>query len=178
VNSADRAGKNGKTIGACGVVLMIFTAVTRAGAFPPQTTIVPVDATFVNEFDCPFPLQEQVSGTIRDTLYYDRNSTLTREFLSPQFQGSVTVTWMNPKTGTSLTSHEASTLIIYYNPDGSFRTATNQGLTFHVSVAGEGLLLLDVGRLVFEQGRGITFEVGPHQELDGDTGAFCAYVAQ
>jgi hypothetical protein len=65
-------------------------------------------------------------------LYFDRNGTLTREFLSPQFRGPLTVTWVNPEMGTSLTSHEASTLIIYYNADGSFRTATNQGLTFQV----------------------------------------------
>lgn len=149
-----------------------------AGGHPPQTTIVSADATFTNDFDCAFPLQEQVKGTYRDTLYFDQNGTLTKEFLSPQFQGPLTVTWTNLETGTSLTSHQASTLIIYYNPDGSFQKLANQGLTFQVSVAGEGLLLADVGRIVIERGQGVTFEVGPHQELDGDTAAFCAYLAQ
>ena len=34
---------------------------------------------------------------------------------------------------------------------------------------------LDVGRKAV---RGFTFEVGPYQEFDGDTAAFCAYLAQ
>src|SRR5690348_8059787 len=96
-----------KTIWTCGVVLMILGAATWAGAFPRETTIVPVDATFMNDFDYAFPLQEHVSGAIRDMLYFDRNGTLTREFLSPQFRGPLTVTWVNPEMGTSLTSHEA-----------------------------------------------------------------------
>ncbi len=143
---------------------------------PPQTTIVSVDATFTNDFDCSFPLQEQVTGAYRDILYFDSNGTLTREFISPQYRGPLTVSWTNLAMGTSLTSHEASTLIIDYNPDGSFRKLSNQGLTFHVTVPGTGTLLLDVGRIVIERGHGVTFEAGPHQEFNGDTAAFCTYL--
>ena len=54
----------------------------------------------------------------------------------------------------------------------------NQGLTFMVTVPSVGQpLLADVGRIVIERGQGITFEVGIHQELIGDTAAFCAYLA-
>jgi hypothetical protein len=148
------------------------------GGSPPVTTIIPVDATFINDFDCSFPLIEQVTGTIRDTLYFDQNGILVREYISPQFQGALTVTWTNPITGTSLSSHEASSLIVYYNPDGSFQKLMNQGLTFMVTVPGAGApLLADVGRIVIERGKGITFEAGVHQELSGDTAAFCAYLA-
>ncbi|HKY54104.1 MAG TPA: hypothetical protein VJM08_07365 [Anaerolineales bacterium] len=144
--------------------------------FTPETTIVSIDMTFTNNFDCAFPLVEHVKGSIRDTLYFDQNGVLVREYLSPQFQGALTVRWTNPENGRSLESHEASSLMIYYNPDGSFKKLMNQGLTFMVTVPGAGQpLMADVGRIVIERGQGITFQVGVHQELSGDTGAFCNY---
>jgi len=179
MDTAHRIDVRRKAVRNCLAALLAIASVSLIAAsdLPPQTTIVSANGIFTNDFDCSFPLQEQVKGTYRDTLYFDRNGTLTREFISPQFQGSLTVTWTNLETGTSLTSHEASTLIIYYNPDGSFQKLANQGLTFHVSVPGQGLLLADVGRIVIERGQGVTFEVGPHQEFNGDTAAFCADLA-
>ena len=150
-----------------------------ASGSPPVTTIISVDATFINVFDCAFPLEEQVTGVVRDTLYFDQNGILVREYISPQFQGAFIVTWTNPVTGTTLDSHEASSLIIYYNSDGSFQKLMNQGLTFMVTVPGAGQpLLADVGRIVIERGKGFTFEAGVHQELNGDTEAFCNYLAE
>ena len=144
----------------------------------PVATIVSVDTTFINDFDCPFLLLEQVKGAYRDTLFFDQNGVLVREYLSPQFQGALSVRWTNPETGNSLESHEASSIIVYYNPDGSFKKLMNQGLTFMVTVPGTGQpILVEVGRIVIERGKGITFEAGVHQELIGDTAAFCAYLA-
>jgi len=145
---------------------------------PPIMSVISADAIFINDFDCAFPLVEQITGTVRDTLYFDQNGMVIREFISPQFQGALTVTWTNPETGKSLSSYEASSLIIYYNPDGSFHKLMNQGLTFMVTVPGMGQpLLADVGRIMIERGQGITFEAGVHQELNGDTAAFCDYLA-
>jgi hypothetical protein len=159
-------------------VSLFITTIVPALADTPSTTIVHVNDTFTNDFDCSFPLVEQVTGAYRDTLYFDQNGNLTREFLSPQFQGALTVTWTNPVTGLSLESHEASSIIVYYNPDGSFQKLMNQGLTFIVTVPGAGNpILADVGRLVIQHGQGITFVAGVHQELFGDTGAFCDYLA-
>ena len=156
----------------------VHAQASTPNAFTPITTIIRVDATFINDFDCTFPLIEQVTGTYRDTLYFDQNGALVREYLSPQFQGSLTVRWTNPENGRSLESHQASSLMIYYNPDGSFQKGMNQGLTFMVTVPGAGRpLLADVGRIVFERGKGITFESGPHEELNGETTAFCDYLS-
>lgn len=165
------------------VLYIIFFLTTslfaiHANALPPNTTIISADSVFTNDFDCPFPLIEKVSGSYQNRRYFNENGILVREFFSPQFQGSLTVSWTNPATGATLTSHEASMLMIYYNEDGTFRKASNQGLTFMVSVPGEGPLLIDVGRIVIERGKGITFEVGPHQELNGETRAFCNYLAR
>lgn len=143
----------------------------------PVGTIVSVDETFINNFDCSFPLVEHIKGSFLDRLYFDQNAILVREFLSPQFQGAFMVTWTNPANGKSLESHEASTLIVYYNPDGSFQKLMNQGLTFMVNVPGiNKSLLMDVGRIVIERGQGITFYSGNHQELIGDTALFCDFL--
>jgi len=159
-------------------VLTIFNAKADAmNAFTPVTAIVSVDSTFINDFDCAFPLVEQVTGTIRDTLYFDQNGIVVREYISPQFQGALSVTWTNPITGKSLDSYEASSIIVYYNPDGSFKKLMNQGLTFMVTVPRAGQpILADVGRIVIERGKGITFEAGSHEELNGETAAFCEYL--
>lgn len=48
---------------------------------------------------------------------------------------------------------------------------------FMVTVPDAGQpLLANVGRIVIERGQGITFVAGVHQELFGDTGAFCGYL--
>ena len=160
---------------------IMTTPIARASSMDettPLTTVVTVDVTFINDFDCTFPLIEQVTGAYRDTLYFDQNGVLVREYISPQFQGSLTVRWTNPENGRSLESHQASSLMIYYNLDGSFQKGMNQGLTFMVTVPGAGRpLLTDVGRIVIERGKGITFESGPHEELNGETTAFCDYLA-
>ena len=156
----------------------VHAQASNGNAFTPLTTMIPIDATFINEFDCAFPLVEQVSGTVRDTLYFNQDGALVREYVSPQFQGALTVIWTNPLTGTSLDSHEASSLIIFYNPDGSFQKLMNQGLTFMVMVPGAGQpLLADVGLIQIERGQGITLFSGTHQELLGDTAEFCAFLA-
>jgi hypothetical protein len=159
-------------------LILTTTAVGSALADAPSTVVMHVDDTFINDFDCAFPLVEHVLGTYRDTLFFDQNGNLIREYLSPQFQGALNITWTNPVNGKSLASHEASSIMVYYNLDGSFQKLANQGLTFMVTVPGAGApLLMDVGRIVIERGKGITFYSGTHQELIGDTAAFCDYLA-
>jgi hypothetical protein len=147
---------------------------TTANATPPTSTIVSVDASFTNTFDCSFALTETINGAYKDTIYYDQNGNPTKEILTSQFGGPLTVTWTNPLTGATLTSHEAAPLIVYYNPDGSFQSLQNVGLIFNVTIPGQGTILLDVGRIVIVRHQGVVFEAGPHQEENGDTAAFCA----
>lgn len=145
-----------------------------ASAAQPLTSIVDVSGTFTNTFDCPFPLEETVSGSIKDMLYLDVDGNPVKEILTAQFGGPVTVSWTNLATGKTLTSHQAAPLTFYYGPDGSPVEARNVGLLFHVAIPGEGNVLLDVGRVVFRRGQGLVFSAGPHQEQSGDTAAFCA----
>jgi hypothetical protein len=154
--------------------LIAAGAVGPAAAAEPQSTIVSADSTFTNTFDCAFPLQETVSGSYKDTRYFDASGNLVKEILTAQFGGPLTVTWTNLATGATLSSHEAAPLIVHYNPDGSFASLQNTGLIFNVTIPGQGTVLLDVGRIVIVRHQGIVFEAGQHQELNGDTAAFCA----
>jgi hypothetical protein len=135
------------------------------------------DTSFVNTFDCPFPLIETTSGAYKDTVYFDAQRNPVKEILTAQFGGPLTVTWTNPTDGATLSSNESAPLIVYYNADGSFAALQNTGLLFHVSIPGQGTVLLDVGRVVVLSHQGVIFEAGQHQELNGDTGAFCAALA-
>jgi hypothetical protein len=161
-------------VAAAASVLIAVGVPGIAAAAVPQSTIVTADTTFTNTFDCAFPLQETVSGAYRDTLYVDAAGNPVKEILTAQYGGPLTVTWTNPATGATLSSHEAVTLIVYYNPDGSFASLQNVGLVFNVTIPGQGPVLLDVGRVAIVAHKGIVFEAGPHQELNGDTAAFCA----
>jgi hypothetical protein len=145
-----------------------------ASATPPTSTIMTADATFANTFDCAFPLTETVTGSFKDTLYFDAAGNPVKEILTAQYGGPLTVTWTNPLSGVILSSHEAAPLIVYYNPDGSFQSLQNVGVLFNVTIPGQGTVLLDVGRIVIVRHQGIVFEAGPHQEENGDTSAFCA----
>lgn len=156
------------------LVALAVSASGAASATPPISTIVNEDTTFTNTFDCAFALTETVTGSVKDTLYFDSEGNPSKEILTAQYGGALTVTWTNPLSGKTLSSHEAAPLIVHYNPDGSFQSLQNVGLVFNVTISGYGSVLLDVGRIVIAAHQGVVFEAGPHQEENGDTSAFCA----
>jgi len=156
------------------VAVLAFLLPAAAHATPPTSTIVSADATFTNTFDCTFPLIETITGSYKDTVYYNAAGNPVKEILTAQYGGSLTVTWKNSLSGVVLSSHEAAPLIVYYNPDGSFQSLQNIGLIFNVTLPGQGTVLLDVGRIVIVHHQGVVFEAGPHQEENGNTSAFCA----
>jgi hypothetical protein len=73
METAHRIDVRRKALRNCLAAILAIASVPliSAGGLPPQTTIVSADATFTNDFDCSFPLQEQVKGTYRDTLRRD-----------------------------------------------------------------------------------------------------------
>src|SRR5262245_46690937 len=66
--------------------------VNYSSAAVPQTTIVEVDETFTNTFDCPFPLEETVRGAYKDMFYSDVAGNPVKEIITAQYRGSLTVT--------------------------------------------------------------------------------------
>jgi hypothetical protein len=157
-----------------GVAALALSTPRMAEAMPPASTVITVDTSFTNTFDCAFPLQETVSGIVKDIVYFDGDGNVSRELVTAQHGGPLTVSWTNPMNGATLSSHEASPLTLEYDPDGSIQSQRNVGLTFNVVIPGGGSLMRDVGRLVITREDGITFLAGSHQEQLGDTKAFCA----
>jgi hypothetical protein len=54
---------------------------------------------------------------------------------------------------------------------------TSMGLSYHVTVPGEGLVLLQAGRLEFDEAGNVVFVAGPHQVLEEDFDKLCAALA-
>jgi hypothetical protein len=54
---------------------------------------------------------------------------------------------------------------------------TSMGLSYHVTGPGEGLVLLQAGRLEVNDAGEVVFEAGPHQVLNEDTDKLCEALA-
>jgi hypothetical protein len=61
--------------------------------------------------------------------------------------------------------------------DASGAELTSSGLSYHVTVPGEGVVLLQAGRLEFDAAGEVVFVAGPHQVLSGDTEMLCEALA-
>jgi hypothetical protein len=59
----------------------------------------------------------------------------------------------------------------------SEREVISAGLAYRVTVPGGGAVLLQAGRLVFDDAGDVVFEAGPHQVLSGDTDKLCEALA-
>jgi hypothetical protein len=54
---------------------------------------------------------------------------------------------------------------------------TSMGLSYHVTVPGEGVVLLQAGRLEFDEAGNVVFVAGPHQVLEEDFDKLCEALA-
>jgi hypothetical protein len=54
---------------------------------------------------------------------------------------------------------------------------TSMGLSYHVTVPSEGLVLLQAGRLEFDEAGEVVFVAGPHQVLEEDFDKLCEALA-
>jgi hypothetical protein len=67
--------------------------------------------------------------------------------------------------------------IVQFNPDGSVASASNRGPIYNFVVPGLGTILQSTGHLVFDSNSEIVFQAGPHDFENGNTAAFCSYMA-
>jgi hypothetical protein len=134
-----------------------------ASAIAPKIT--PVDDTFsFTSHLCPFPVEVTTHATGTDIQYFDADGNPGREVFLRNFVG----TWTNPRSGTYLVEHSRLTSIF---PDGG--GFLEIGLNFHIRLPGGRTVLIDAGKLFFDDGE-LVFEAGKHQVEDGDVAAFCA----
>lgn len=109
------------------------------------------------------------------------------------FRGHATLRFDATGSLVRITAHERYTEILYNSIDPTkFVSSIPQetanllinienstewvaGSTFMFTVPGVGVVLHDVGRVIYDTATGeVTFQAGPHQYLEGDTAALCA----
>ena len=115
---------------------------------------------------------ESATYTIGFIFSYNQEGNVTQEFSHTRVVGTLS----NSVTGTSVPEEAHFTVTETFATPGDFSTVTltNTGQQFHVSLPGSGLILLDVGKVVFAPDGTITFESGPHQVLDNQVQELCA----
>jgi len=82
--------------------------------------------------------------------------------------------YYNSATGEGFTEHEHSNTLLDL-PSGD--EVTSSGVSYRVTVPGEGVVLLEAGRLEFNEAGEIVFVAGPHQVLSQDTDKLCEALA-
>jgi hypothetical protein len=135
-------------IGALGFVLVAaLLPVPTAGAAKPITTVDSFDRTFT--FQCPqgFTLIERYQGTETIRRFADGRQHTAVRLVSEFTNGS---------SGETLTAITPS--LYTFTAD----TVSVVGVTFRLTVPGEGTISLDAGRLVYDRQSGTTiFDSGP-----------------
>jgi hypothetical protein len=120
-------------------------------------------------------LQVIESATIRvsETDFYNQAGNATRIVLHIVGKnGTLSI----PETGKSVFFDQHFTEILTFATPGDFSTVTRTftGQVYKVTLPGSGLILHDVGRVIFAPDGTITFEGGPHQLLHNQVQKLCA----
>jgi hypothetical protein len=162
------------------IIALPLALTATAAANTTQTTVVTIHDTF--DFGdatdaCGFPVDLRVDGSFKITDYFDNSGTLFKEIVN-NFGGPFTLTAINPANGKSTTTRSQTVVAITkFNPDGSVASSSSSGLTYNFVVPGLGTILQSTGRLVFDSNFDVVFQAGPHDFDDGNSAAFCNYLA-
>jgi hypothetical protein len=155
----------------CAIGISLIAA-SSATAVPPQVTIIQF-APFTDTTLCSFPIDISFQGDIRVTVFFDKNGNPVREldtfanFLVTFTHGTKTLTTKGPAHG-----------ITTFDDEGNIVSIEFDGMSANVTLPGQGHVLLDAGRLVFDADGNIVTENGPHQVFGtSDAPAFCAAMA-
>jgi hypothetical protein len=151
------------------VLPLAFTA--AALAVPPTnevTTIVnvsDVDTDICADFG--FDVTFVENGTFKTRTFYDREGNTVKSILS---NFNVRYTSTATANGKTLSTNYPLVFITYTDAD------IRVGLRNAYHVPGEGVVLLDAGRLILDPATGdVSFEAGQHEFLNGSVSAFCGY---
>ena len=155
------------------VVVMILAATTSAQTASANTqvrTAFYVDDTVVDSELCTFDVTSRFVGWVTSTDYYD-NSGFLYKTISKGRPGPFRVT-ATAKGITLITQNVSFSETITYNPDGSIKTVTDNGVYNRFNAPRRGIVWLDTGHLIVDGDFNVVFVAGPRQ--NGDFRAFCA----
>jgi hypothetical protein len=151
------------------VLPLAFTG--AALAVPPTnevTTIVnvsDVDTDICADFG--FDVTFVENGTFKTRTFYDSEGNTIKTILS---NFNVRYTSTATANGKTLSTNYPLVFITYTDAD------IRVGLRNAYHVPGEGVVLLDAGRLILDPETGeVSFEAGQHEFLSGSVSAFCGY---
>lgn len=157
--------------GLLGLLVAVSVVVTTpASATPPE--IVRIQDIHIEQTDstsCDFPFLEVFDGRVTITTFFDSAGDATSVRFHLPFQGRLT----NEATGESVQAQQV--LNDTLNLENG--TETFAGLRFRAVFPGIGAVLLDAGRVVFDETGAVVFEAGPHQVVNEDFAEFCAAFA-
>ena len=151
-------------------VLPLALAAPAQAAAPTRVVTTQTNLTFVDTDLCAFPITFVENGTYKTTTYYNSQGIPLRSVITNQRRYVATAT-ANGRT--LLTNYP---LVIRTTFEDN--TRTELGLLSAYHVPGEGLILINTGRLVIDRSTGnAVFSAGQHDIVEGNVSAFCGYFA-
>jgi hypothetical protein len=146
------------------MAVMLALAGSAFAASPEQVTIQEEGTEFIA--DCgDFDVLADYVLDMRIITYFDRAGDPDSSKVHFQFQSF----YYNSETGEGFAETETGTDVF----DIETGELTSHGLSYRVTVPGGGAVLLQAGRIVYDEAGNVVFEAGPHQVLSGDTEKLC-----
>jgi len=152
------------------VILAAITSAPTAAANSQVRNVFHINDTVVDSELCGFDVTSHFVGWVTSTDYYD-NSGFLYKTISKGRPGPFRVT-ATAKGTTLISQNESFSETITYNPDGSIKTLTDNGVYNKFTAPGRGIVWLDTGHLIVDGDFNVVFVAGPRQ--NGDFTAFCA----
>jgi hypothetical protein len=155
-------------LGLIGTLALAFAA--TAGATPPTTETFHDEGSMIDTELCGFAINASFEVDDRITTFYDSAGDPIRVVERLTFLGTLT-------NGDKSVVDNDNWVVVHDLVGG---TDIFLGTVFNINVPGEGVVVLDAGRVIFDAETGeILFEGGPHQALhgEGDFEAICDYLA-
>jgi hypothetical protein len=153
-----------------GALAALTMSIGTAAAAAPNTVEVSFHSSNPNFLPCPgFAVDAEIDGSRRITTFVDGAGTPIKVVLHVTAAGTLS----NPLTGISLPDDGHFTRTI----DLVAGTTTFTGALRVDTAPGVGVVFRVVGKVVFGLDGSVQFEAGPHDDLDGNFGALCAYLA-
>lgn len=151
-------------------VLPLASAAPAQAIAPTRVVTTQIDLTFVDTDLCGFPITFVENGTYKTTTYYNSQGTPLRTVITNQRRYVATAT-ANGRT--LLTNYPLVIRTTFAD-----NTRTELGLLSAYHVPGEGLILINTGKLVIDRATGNTvFAAGQHNIVEGNVSAFCGFFA-
>lgn len=153
-----------------GALVALSMSSGTAAAAAPNTVEVSFHSSNPNFLACPgFSVRAEIDVSRRVTTYVDSTGAPTRIVAHVTGSGLLS----DPLSGISVPDKSHFTV----TTDLVAGTRTFDGAVRVDTAPGVGVVFQAVGKVVFGPDGSVLFEAGPHDDLDGNLGPLCAYLA-